>query len=55
MKPKGVSWAACMQCDSWLAACAAHGWNKAGLALLERLWWKHHDKDGNLKPRKKAK
>ena len=36
-------------CAHWLAACLKLGWSKASLDALEEIWWKHHDRTGQLR------
>jgi hypothetical protein len=36
-------------CAEWLSYCISIGWSKSKLDELEKLWWKHHDPEGNLK------
>ncbi len=37
------------KCAEWLAYCLKIGWEKEHINALEKLWWKHHDENGNLK------
>jgi len=35
-------------CAEFLLKCLSFGWKKETLAGLERIWWQHHDGNGNL-------
>lgn len=35
-------------CAEWLHSCLSLGWPKSSLDELEALWWKYHDRYGNL-------
>ena len=37
------------ECAKWLQWCLRIGWPKSALDDLEKLWWKHHDRFGELK------
>jgi hypothetical protein len=39
---------AIQKCAEWLAYCLSIGWIKTDLDRLEYLWWKHHDRFGQL-------
>lgn len=39
---------AIMACGHWLAFCKSIGWQHSDLDELERIWWKHHDDNGNI-------
>jgi hypothetical protein len=39
------------KCAEWLVYCLSIGWRKEDLDALEKLWWKYHDLDGNLRLR----
>jgi hypothetical protein len=39
---------AIQKCAEWLAYCLSIGWKKRDLDRLERLWWEHHDRYGQL-------
>jgi len=41
--PKGLS-----ACAHWLVYCLSIGWQRDQLDMLEALWWKYHDRNGNL-------
>lgn len=43
------------RCAEWLALCVRVGWDKSKLDALERLWWEHHDRNGNLKDEAKPR
>ena len=36
------------KCAEWLATCIKLGWGRECLDDLEKIWWKHHDEQGNL-------
>lgn len=36
------------KCAEWLAGCLKSGWDKKHLDGLQRIWWEHHDEQGNL-------
>ena len=36
------------RCAQWLAYCVEIGWSRNDLDFLESLWWKYHDKTGEL-------
>lgn len=36
------------QCAEWLSYCLRIGWPKSSLAELEALWWKYHNRRGDL-------
>lgn len=35
-------------CAKWLQCCLRVGWPKSSLDDLEQLWWRYHDRYGNL-------
>jgi len=35
-------------CAEFLSKCLSFGWGKESLAGLEKVWWQHHDRNGNL-------
>ena len=35
-------------CALWLSFCLSIGWPREQLDALERLWWQHHDRNGNI-------
>ena len=39
---------AVIACAQWLGTCLDLGWPKSDLDFLEGLWWKYHDRRGNL-------
>lgn len=39
---------ASLACAKWLQQCLSFGWPKSSLDDLEKLWWKYHDRFGNL-------
>lgn len=36
------------ECAKWLAYCLSAGWRRSDLVDLESIWWRYHDKNGNL-------
>jgi hypothetical protein len=48
-RPPDVTWTAQRKCAVWLQSCLLHGWKVEHLDRLESLWWKYHDRLGNLK------
>ena len=49
LRPLNATNAAQNRCAMWLAFCVDDGASKDTLDELENLWWKHHDRLGNLK------
>ena len=43
---------AMMAADGWLDYCIKIGFSHDDLSDLDRLWWQHHDENGNLIPRR---
>jgi len=43
-----ITTGAVIACAHWLVACLRLGWRRSDLDWLEALWWKHHDRFGNL-------
>ena len=39
---------AVIACGQWLAFCLSIGWRRDELDALESLWWKYHDRTGQL-------
>lgn len=37
------------KCAEWLATCLDLGWSRSSLDQLEWIWWKYHDRFGNLR------
>jgi hypothetical protein len=40
---------ALVKCAYWLLYCLSIGWAKEELDELEKIWWRYHDRFGNLK------
>lgn len=36
-------------CAEWLVYCLSIGWRHDDLDDLEKLWWRHHDLNGNVR------
>ena len=36
-------------CADWLSVCLNNGWKKHQLDGLEKIWWEHRDRNGDLK------
>ena len=36
------------KCTEWLSYCISIGWRKQDLDGLEKIWWEHRDKNGEL-------
>lgn len=39
---------AIQDCAVWLNYCLSIGYTKEQLDALEKIWWEHHDENGNL-------
>ena len=48
VRPSGLTTKAQKECCFWLTECLRLGWKKEQLDNLENLWWKYHDRLGNL-------
>lgn len=44
-EPTPRAWKACAE---WLSTCLRLGWSREMLDDLEALWWRYHDRRGNL-------
>ena len=44
----GQELAAVKKCAAWLSYCLSIGWAKSDLDFLQALWWKYHDKNGDI-------
>jgi len=51
LRPLDATNEAQKKCATWLALCVDDGASKDTLDELEKLWWKHHDRLGNLAQR----
>lgn len=45
----GIKTKGARKCAEWLSYCLSIGWSKNQLDELEKLWWKYHDENGNIK------
>ncbi len=45
---KNITLKAKKVCAEWLIYCLKVGWPKKSLNTLESIWWKYHDRFGNL-------
>lgn len=43
------------KCAEWLATCRRLGWAYEDLDFLELLWWRYHDRHGDLIQESKGK
>ncbi len=44
-EPRAIAY---KKCAKWLAYCLDIGWDKSSIDGLEKLWWEHHDHNGNF-------